>query len=188
VLEAGASGTFFPGEYWVSFWKEYVLQIIDFLVEKCSFCSKMAYSAELKTLVALQRQPSMLHAPASYTFFSGEVRVRFERNPSCNVDLSRWFSALFLPSRRIQLRWRNTWISPKKPPVLDPGTSSILFPCENCFRFWKEYVLQLSGLNEVIGSLCFRWAYSANLREHISLSKNIHLFHNWSIEHIVARW
>jgi hypothetical protein len=40
VFKGGVSSTLFSCENWVSFWKEYFLQIITFKVEKGSFCSK----------------------------------------------------------------------------------------------------------------------------------------------------
>jgi hypothetical protein len=46
LLEAGASSTLFPFENWVSFCKEYFLQIRIFKVETGSFCGKWAYSPE----------------------------------------------------------------------------------------------------------------------------------------------
>ena len=46
MLEAATSSVFFPFDNWVSFWKEYFLQIMDFKVEKGSFCSKQNYSAK----------------------------------------------------------------------------------------------------------------------------------------------
>jgi hypothetical protein len=55
-IEAGGSRALFPCENSVYLWKEYLRQIIIFKVEKGSFCSKKAYSAELKKHMYLSKE------------------------------------------------------------------------------------------------------------------------------------
>jgi hypothetical protein len=56
MLEAVASSTLFPCEIWVSFWKEYFLQLRCFKVMIGSYCSKYAYSSELKKHMHLSKE------------------------------------------------------------------------------------------------------------------------------------
>jgi hypothetical protein len=48
ILEGGACSTLYLCENWASFWKEYCLPIRVFKGYKLTFCSKYAYSAEVK--------------------------------------------------------------------------------------------------------------------------------------------
>jgi hypothetical protein len=53
MLAAAASSAFFPCENYASFWKEYILHIIVFKVEKGVFYSKMDSSAEFNKCMDL---------------------------------------------------------------------------------------------------------------------------------------
>jgi hypothetical protein len=56
MLAAAASSAFFPCENYASFWKEYILHIIVFKVEKGSFYSKMDSLAEFKKRMYLTKE------------------------------------------------------------------------------------------------------------------------------------
>jgi hypothetical protein len=89
VLETGASSTLFTCETWVRFWKEYFLQIIVFKVEKCSYCSKEAYSAKLKKHMYLLKETSLLEVETSSTLLPSENSVSFWENTSCTSAFSK---------------------------------------------------------------------------------------------------
>jgi hypothetical protein len=73
ILEATTSTTLFPCENWVSYWKEYFVQIRIFKVEKSSFCSTWKlFSFSEETHVSLEGKPSVLEAEASSTLFPCE--------------------------------------------------------------------------------------------------------------------
>jgi hypothetical protein len=59
MFEAAASSALFVSGSWVSFWKEYFLQIIVFKVEEGLCCSKSAYSAELKKDMDILREKQL---------------------------------------------------------------------------------------------------------------------------------
>jgi hypothetical protein len=80
ILEPATSSTLFLCENWVSFWKEYIVQIIVFLWRKVHFVPNKIFSLVKETHVTLERKPSLLEAAASSTLFFCENWVSFERN------------------------------------------------------------------------------------------------------------
>jgi hypothetical protein len=64
----------------------------------------------------------------------------------------------------------------RKPHVLEAGASSTLFTCENCVRFWKEYFLQFRFCKLEFGSLCSKQDYSVEVKKHVYLSKENHVY------------
>jgi hypothetical protein len=115
MLEAAASSTLFLCESWVSFWKECFLEDRVFRVEKFSFCSKYAYSAELKKSLYLSKESHLCYKLQRLAHcFHVRIELVFERNTSCISQFSLRRQSVFAPRRPIKLSWRNTRISPKK--------------------------------------------------------------------------
>jgi hypothetical protein len=121
----------------------YVFQSGDWL---CLFQIDL-FSWVEETLVSLERNPSMSVAAASSTLFPCENWESFERNTYCKSEFSKWRKSHFVPNRPIQLSWQNTCIFKRKSYVLEAGTSSKLFPCENWISLWKKYFLQIKVFN-----------------------------------------
>jgi hypothetical protein len=71
-----------------------------------------------------------------------------------------------------------------KSSMLDGEASSTLFPCENCVSFWKEYCLPIRVFKVEKHSIWSKWAYSANLKKHMYLSKEKHL--SYKQEHLAC--
>jgi hypothetical protein len=53
----------------------------------------------------------------------------------------------------------------------EAGALNPWFPCEKWGSFWKEYFLPRRCFKVLIGSLCFKLAYSAVLKKHMFLCK-----------------
>jgi hypothetical protein len=81
--------------------------------------------------VWLQRKSSMSEEEQLAHCLLVRTELVFERNTSCKSEFSMWRKAHFVPLRNIQVCRRNTYISPKKPLMLEVAACSTLFPCEN---------------------------------------------------------
>ena len=112
------------------------------------------------TLVSLKRKPFVLEAAESSTSFPYENWVSFEKIASCNCVFSRWRQAPFFPNRPIQLSWKNTWISQRKPIVLEAGASNPL--C--CVR------------------IALVWERNTSCNLDFSRSRRAHLLPNWPVQ------
>jgi hypothetical protein len=129
VLEAESSRTLVPCKNWVSFWKEYFLQIRIFKVEKGSFCSKFTFSTNLKKYWYLSKEN---HLSQKLQHLANYFHVRME---------------LIFQLIHLILNW---------------------------VSFWKEYFLQLEFFKVEINSLCSKQTYSAKVKKHMYISKEIH--------------
>jgi hypothetical protein len=100
----------FSCENWASFWKKFLLKIIVFKMEKAWFAPNWVEEAH----GYLERKPSVLEAVESRILFLCENWLSFWKEYFLQLKCFRRKYALFDPNRPIQLRWRNTCISPKK--------------------------------------------------------------------------
>ena len=89
------------------------------------------------TLVSLKRNPLVLEAAECSKSFRYEKWVSFEEIASWNFVFSRWRYVPFFPNRPIQLSWKNTWISQRKPIVLEAGASRT-FCCVRLALVWER--------------------------------------------------
>jgi hypothetical protein len=89
-VRSRASGTLFPCEKWVSFWKEYLLQLRLLKEEIGSLFPVHLFSWVEKTCVSPERKSSVLEAGASITKFPCENCVNFERTNSYNLGFWTW--------------------------------------------------------------------------------------------------
>jgi hypothetical protein len=151
MLKTAASTILFSCENRVRFWKEYCLLLRCLRWRSHLFPPNRDIQPSWRNKWVSPNKPSILEAAASSTFFPCENSVTFQRNTFSNLGVAMWRYSLFPPSRPIQSCWRNTYISANKPITLEAASSTILFPCENQFMFWKEYFLQLMCLKVDIG-------------------------------------
>jgi hypothetical protein len=100
-----------------------------------------------ETHTYLQRNPFVIEAIASRTLFPCMNWVSFWKQYFLQI--------VFVPKRPIQLRWWNTWMCWRKPPVWEEGLSHTLLPYKNWVSFWKEYFLSLRCFWIYYGCLCF---------------------------------
>jgi hypothetical protein len=92
----------------------------------------------------------MLEAVTSSSLLSFVNWGRFWKENFLQIEYSRWGKAHFVPNRSIYLRWRNTWMSQRKPSVLEAGASSTLFPGEIWVIFWSEIFVQIRFFKVVV--------------------------------------
>jgi hypothetical protein len=105
------------------------------------------------THVSLERKPSVMEARSKSHCFPVRIEWIFGRKTSCYLGFSRCIQAVFVPYWAVQISWRNTCVTPKKPSMLEAAASSTLFRCENWDSFWKQYFLQVRFLKVGIGFL-----------------------------------
>jgi hypothetical protein len=98
----------------------------------------------------------MVEAAVSSTWIHAENCVTFERNTSGQVGCSRWWYALLVSNRSIELSWRNTDITSKKTCVLEGRGFRPLIQWENWVSFSKKYSLQLRSFKVEIGSVWYK--------------------------------
>jgi hypothetical protein len=99
------------------------------------------------------------------------LELVFERNTSCESYIQGGDRLCLLQIGLFS--WvEETHVSLQTTPsVLEAGASSTLPLCDNWVNFWKEYFLLHRFSKVELGSLCSRYAFSADFMKHISLGR-----------------
>jgi hypothetical protein len=158
MLEAAADSILFQCENWVTFWKEYFLQMWIFRVLLVSFCSNRLVQLSWINTCITPKQKSVLEAEASNP---DENWVSYWKEYFCNLGVLKCIKCHFVPNGPFHLRGWNTCMPPEN------HFCYMLHNLKHRFPVWIELVFEINTSWNQIFKVLLGWFFP-NIIIHLS--------------------